>query len=117
MPHSLCLFWARCGAAIVAFDEVIESGVPRVALIDTFGDEKFEAVAAAEAIGSRLSAVRLDTPASRRGDFKRIIEEVRWELDLRGFEDVKIFVSGGINEKSIDRSSTTTPTATAWARA
>jgi len=101
MPHSLCLLMGSTAAAIIAFDEVIERGAPRVALVDTFGDEKFEAVAAAEAIGKRLDAVRLDTPGSRRGDFKRILEEVRWELDLRGFEKVKIFVSGGITEKTI----------------
>jgi nicotinate phosphoribosyltransferase len=45
--------------------------------------------------------VRLDTPASRRGDFYRIIEEVRWELNLRGYDKVKIFVSGGLDEHDI----------------
>src|SRR5436309_9975923 len=29
---------------------------------------------------------RLDTPSSRRGDFLRILQEVRWELDLRGHQ-------------------------------
>jgi len=45
--------------------------------------------------------VRLDTPASRRGNFAAIVREVRWELDLRGHKDVKIFVSGSVDEKSI----------------
>jgi nicotinate phosphoribosyltransferase len=45
--------------------------------------------------------VRLDTPSSRRGDFFRILEEVRWELDIRGFEHVKILASGGIDEYEI----------------
>jgi len=48
-----------------------------------------------------LSGVRLDTPASRRGNFAAIVREVRWELDLRGHKDVKIFVSGSVDEKSI----------------
>jgi nicotinate phosphoribosyltransferase len=48
-----------------------------------------------------LYAVRLDTPGSRRGDFLRILEEVRWELDLRGYNHVKLFVSGGLDEEDI----------------
>ena len=47
--------------------------------------------------------MRLDTPSSRRGDFYRIIEEVRWELNLRGFDHVKIIASGGIDEYEILR--------------
>lgn len=87
--------------AIEAFDEVIDKRVKRVALIDTFHDEKFEAIRVASAMGKRLYAVRLDTPASRRGDFLRIFQEVRWELDLRGFKHVKLFASGGLDEKEI----------------
>ncbi len=101
MPHSLALVMGSTVEAARAFDEVIDQDVPRIALVDTFGDEKFEAVAAAEALGGRLAGVRLDTPGSRRGDLRRIAEEVRWELDLRGFQEVKIFVSGGINEYKI----------------
>ncbi|MBI3636034.1 MAG: nicotinate phosphoribosyltransferase, partial [Candidatus Rokubacteria bacterium] len=43
----------------------------------------------------------LDTPSSRRGDFFRILQEVRWELDLRGFQHVKLIASGGIDEYEI----------------
>jgi nicotinate phosphoribosyltransferase len=77
--------------------------VQRVVLIDTFGDEKVEAVRVANALGDRLFAVRLDTPASRRGDIVGILREVRWELDLRGFQHVKLFVSGGLDEDEILR--------------
>jgi nicotinate phosphoribosyltransferase len=84
-----------------AFHEVIESKVKRVALVDTFGDEKFESIAVAEAMGDVLYGVRLDTPSSRRGNFLKILEEVRWELDLRGYSDVKLFVSGGLDEDKI----------------
>jgi nicotinate phosphoribosyltransferase len=45
--------------------------------------------------------VRLDTPSSRKGDFKEIIREVRWELDLRGHRRIRIFVSGGLSEESV----------------
>src|SRR6266511_383091 len=69
--------------------------------VDALQDEKFEAIRVAQALGKDLYAVRLDTPSSRRGDFFRILEEVRWELDIRGFEHVKIFASGGIDEYEI----------------
>src|SRR5438105_12152456 len=75
-----------------AFDATTGPEVPRVALVDTFRDERFGAIAAAEALGDRLAAVRLDTPASRRGDLPAILREVRWELDARGSWGVKIFV-------------------------
>ncbi len=101
MPHALILTVGDQVKAWRYFDEVVEPEVPRTALVDTLCDEKFEALMAAEALGERLTAVRLDTPSSRRGNFRRIIEEVRWELDLRGYEHVKIFVSGGLNEESI----------------
>jgi len=69
--------------------------------VDTLIDEKFEAVRMAEAMGKKLFAVRLDTPGSRRGNMKEILEEVRWELDLRGFKNIKLFVTGGVDEYEI----------------
>jgi nicotinate phosphoribosyltransferase len=103
IPHALVLMIGDTVEALRAFHEVIDPKVRRVALIDTLQDEKFEAIRVAEALGKDLYAVRLDTPSSRRGDFFRIIQEVRWELDLRGFEHVKIIVSGGIDEYEILR--------------
>lgn len=101
MPHALIIVIGNSVDATKAFDDVIEPNVKRVALVDTFGDEKFETIAVAEAMGDKLYGVRLDTPSSRRGNFLRILQEVRWELDIRGFKDVKIFVSGGIDEDNI----------------
>jgi len=101
MPHALVLTVGDQVKAWKYFDEVMPEEVPRVALVDTLCDEKLEALMAAEALGEKLAAVRLDTPSSRRGNFKRIVEEVRWELDLRGYEHVKIFLSGGLDEESI----------------
>jgi len=101
MPHALILTVGDQVKAWKYFDEIMPPEVPRTALVDTLYDEKFEAVMAAEALGERLNAVRLDTPSSRRGNFKRIVEEVRWELDLRGYEHVKIFLSGGLDEESL----------------
>jgi nicotinate phosphoribosyltransferase len=101
IPHSLVLMVGDTVEALRAFHEVIDPKVRRVALIDTLQDEKFEAIRVAEALGEDLYAVRLDTPSSRRGDFYRILEEVRWELDLRGYSHVKIIASGGIDEYEI----------------
>jgi len=101
IPHSLVLMVGDTVEALRAFHEVIDPKVRRVALIDTLQDEKFEAIRVAEALGKDLYAVRLDTPSSRRGDFFRILQEVRWELDLRGFQHVRIIASGGVDEYEI----------------
>lgn len=101
IPHALILLVGDTVKATQFFDEVIEAKVERVALIDTLGDEKFEALRVAKALGKNLFAVRIDTPASRRGDIMELLQEVRWELDLQGFKKVKIFVSGGITEEKI----------------
>ncbi|HPI93342.1 MAG TPA: nicotinate phosphoribosyltransferase [Deltaproteobacteria bacterium] len=97
MPHALILQMGDTVSAALAFDEVVDAQVPRIVLIDTFADEKFEALRVAEALGTRLKGIRLDTPSSRRGNFRALMEEVRWELDLRGFNDVKLYASGGLN--------------------
>lgn len=101
IPHALILILGDTVEAVKAFDRIIDPKVARVALIDTFTDEKFESVRVAEAMKGKLFGIRLDTPGSRRGDFLSILKEVRWELNLRGFEEVKIFVSGGIDENKI----------------
>lgn len=101
MPHALILIMGDTLEATKAFDEVIPKEIKRISLIDTFNDEKIESLRIAEAMGDRLFGIRLDTPASRRGNFLELIKEVRWELNLRGFDNIKIFVSGGINENTI----------------
>jgi nicotinate phosphoribosyltransferase len=103
IPHSLVLMIGDTVEALRAFHDVVDPKVRRVALIDTLQDEKFEAIRVAEALGRDLYAVRLDTPSSRRGDFYRILEEVRWELDYRGFGHVKLIASGGIDEYQMPR--------------
>ncbi|MDP6459245.1 MAG: nicotinate phosphoribosyltransferase, partial [Candidatus Hydrothermarchaeota archaeon] len=100
MPHALIIAVGDQVKAWRLYDEVIDKAVPRIALVDTYYDEKAEAIMAAEAVKG-LYGVRLDTPGSRRGDMKRIVEEVRWELDIRGYKDVKILVSGGVDEDDI----------------
>jgi nicotinate phosphoribosyltransferase len=101
IPHALILIMGDTKEATEAFNRVIDPKIKRISLIDTFNDEKFEAIRVAEGLGKALFGMRLDTPASRRGNFKKILEEVRWELDIRGFEDIKLFASGGLDEDDI----------------
>jgi nicotinate phosphoribosyltransferase len=101
MPHALIITVGDQVKAWQYFDEVIDKKVPRIALIDTYSDEKEEAIMAAGAIKD-LYGMRLDTPGSRRGDMKAMVDEVRWELEIRGYKDIKIFVSGGIDEKDLE---------------
>jgi len=102
MPHALlvCFGEGNQEAAWQAFDEAVDPNVPRVALCDTYSDEVDEAIRAAEAVPD-LDSVRIDTTSSRRGDFRQILREIRWELDARGHEDVDIFASGGIDPAAI----------------
>jgi nicotinate phosphoribosyltransferase len=105
MPHALMIiFKAVMGdhtLAWVWFDKTVPMDVPRIVLADTFLDEREEALLAAKLLNERLYGVRLDTPGSRRGNMRRIVEEVRWSLDLHGYRHVKIFVSGGLDEPQI----------------
>lgn len=102
MPHALIITIGDEVAAFKAFDAIMPPNVKRVALVDTFNDEKFGALIAADTLGDHLQGVRLDTPKSRRGDFLKIAKEVRWELEIRGYEGVRIFASGGLDEWTIE---------------
>ena len=101
VPHALALVLGSTVEATRAFDEVVDEDVPRTILIDTFDDEKFGALMAARTIPDSIYAVRLDTPGNRRGDFRDLMREVRWELDRNGFGHVKLFASGGIDVEYI----------------
>ena len=51
MPHSLVLCMGSTVEALKAYDEVLDPKLKRVALIDTFQDEKFEVLNVAQALG------------------------------------------------------------------
>ena len=101
MPHSLIICFEDEVACWKAFDEVLPPEVPRVALVDTYGDEKSSSVKAWRTLGEKLSGVRIDTVPSRRGNLRKILEEVRWELNANGAHKVKIILSGGLDEFSV----------------
>jgi nicotinate phosphoribosyltransferase len=75
--------------------------VPRIALVDTFEDEVRESVTVAKALRRKLQGVRLDTPSERGRVTADLVKEVRAWLDLEGFKEVKIVVSGGIDPERI----------------
>lgn len=101
VPHAFVILAGDIVSAMKLFHEHADPGVPRVALVDTFCDERTEALSVASALGEALAAVRLDTPASRRGNLAEIVAELRWELDIRGFRHVKILASGGLDDEAI----------------
>lgn len=101
IPHALIIIMGSTAAATLAFDREMEPGVPRLALVDTFEDEVRESVAVAKAMQGRLSGVRLDTPSERGRVTAELVKEVRAWLDLEGFKDVRIAVSGGLDPERI----------------
>jgi nicotinate phosphoribosyltransferase len=101
IPHALIIIMGDTAKATIAFDKYMSAEVPRVSLVDTFKDEAEESLAVAQALGEKLSSVRLDTPSERGGVTADLIKEVRARLDLAGFNKVGIFVSGGIDPERI----------------
>jgi len=100
MPHALMVIFGDEEEAWKAFDEHLPEDVPRIVLVDTFCDERESALKAAYLLQEKLKGIRLDTPGSRRGNMRAIIEEIRWTLKLHGF-DVPIIVSGGLDEEKV----------------
>ncbi len=101
MPHALILILGDTATATLAFDRQMPPEVPRISLVDTFKDEAEESVIVAQALEGRLQGVRLDTPEERGGVTPDLVKEVRARLDLAGYREVKIFVSGGVDPERI----------------
>jgi nicotinate phosphoribosyltransferase len=101
IPHSVIIIMGDTLKTAIAYENAIPGGVPRIILVDTFGDEKIETIRLAEKLKNKLDAVRVDTPGSRRGNLSEIVREIREELDNRGFNNIGIFVSGGLDEFSL----------------
>lgn len=101
IPHAVILIFGDTVEATKAFDRHIAPEVNRIALVDTFKDEAEESLRVAEALGDKLWGVRLDTPGERGRVTPDLVKEVRARLDQAGHEQVKIVVSGGIDEERI----------------
>jgi len=101
IPHALIIIIDNTARATIAFDKHMPPEVPRFALVDTFEDEVRESVTVARAMQGKLQGVRLDTPSERGRVTAGLVKEVRAWLDLEGFKQVKIVVSGGLNPERI----------------
>jgi len=101
IPHALIIVMGDTATATLAFDKHMPPEVARIALVDTFKDEPEDSITVAQAMEGRLQGVRLDTPAERGGVTADLVKETRARLDLAGFKEVKVFVSGGIDPERI----------------
>ncbi|MBI2304125.1 MAG: nicotinate phosphoribosyltransferase [Chloroflexi bacterium] len=101
MPHALIICMGDTVAATLAFQRHMPPEVPRISLVDTFKDEAEESLLVAQALQGKLQGVRLDTPSERGRVTPDLVKEVRARLNLAGFPEVKIFVSGGLDPERI----------------
>jgi len=96
MPHALILVLGDNKKAFRSFDEIVDSKIPRICLIDTSGSPITELEDALESLGNNLKGVRIDS-----GNLKTIGKEIKWYLNLKGRDDILIYFSGGLDEYSI----------------
>ncbi len=101
IPHALIITMGNTVAATLAFDRHMPPEVARIALVDTFKDEPEESILVAQAMEGRLQGVRLDTPLERGRVTADLVKETRARLDLAGFPEVNIIVSGGLDPERI----------------
>ncbi|MCD4713297.1 MAG: nicotinate phosphoribosyltransferase [Clostridiales bacterium] len=101
VPHSAMLVAGDTLSVATAYDQIAGPDHNRIVLVDTYKDEVEEAIRIARALNGKLYGVRLDTPSERGGVTPGLIKEMRAKLDLAGFENVKIFVSGGLTPDRI----------------
>ncbi|MDO4987824.1 MAG: nicotinate phosphoribosyltransferase [Synergistes sp.] len=101
VPHAAILMMGDTVKLAKFYDSQIPANEPRIVLVDTFKDEAEEALRVAEALGGRLSGVRLDTPSERGGVSPSLVREIRWRLDLAGYNNVKIITTGGLTPERI----------------
>ncbi len=101
VPHAAFLIAGDTVTVANTYHEVMPPDAPRIILVDTFKDEAEETLRVAEALGSALDGVRLDTPGERGGVTPGLVYEIRNRLDQAGYEHVQIFVSGGITPERI----------------
>jgi nicotinate phosphoribosyltransferase len=116
VPHSLIASYG--GNTVLAaqkFAEWAPLDMNVTVLVDFENDSVRTALDVADALGDRLWGVRLDTSESlvdrslwdEMGDFRptgvneKLVWKVREALDARGYERLKIVVSGGFDEEKI----------------
>ncbi len=101
IPHAAILIIGDTVRASHIYDQTMPPEAPRIILVDTFKDEAEEVLRVAESMEDKLEGVRLDTPSERGGVTPFLVKECRARLDQKGYNDVKIVVSGGLNPERI----------------
>jgi nicotinate phosphoribosyltransferase len=116
VPHGLiAAYGGDTVLAAVKFADRFHEDMNVTVLVDFENDSVKTALEVADALGSRLWGVRLDTSEQLvdrsllddMGGFKptgvnpRLVEKVRGALDRAGFNDVRIVASGGFNARRI----------------
>ena len=118
VPHALiAAYGGDTVAATQKFAEHMSPHVRLITLVDFENDCVGTSLACARALGERLYGVRLDTSETmvdrsvipQMGSFRptgvnpQLVWNVRHALDLNGFRNVKIVVSGGFDVEKIRR--------------
>lgn len=101
VPHALFLIVGDTLEAASAYHRFMPPESVRSMLVDTFKDEVEESLRLAGDPSTGLESVRLDTPSERGGVTPGLVKELRAKLDLNGHEEIKIFVSGGLDPERI----------------
>ena len=101
VPHAAILMVGDTVKLAKLYDAQVPAEEPRIVLVDTFKDEGEEALRVAEALGDKLSAIRLDTPGERGGVTPDLVREIRWRLNMAGYNNVRIIATGGLTPDRI----------------
>ncbi len=101
VPHAIFLIMGDTVTVARAYHDLMPSGENRTILVDTFKDECEESLRVAEALGTNLQSIRLDTPSERGGVTAGLIREVKARLAAAGHDSVKVVATGGLTPERI----------------
>ncbi|NLC77072.1 MAG: nicotinate phosphoribosyltransferase [Clostridia bacterium] len=101
VPHAVFLIIGDTLETAKAYHQLMPPEAKRIMLVDTFKDEAEESLRLARELKDALDGIRLDTPSERGGVTPDLVREVRFRLDAEGFNNVGIFVSGGLSPERI----------------
>ena len=101
VPHAAILMVGDTVKLAKLYDAQVPAEEPRIVLVDTFKDEAEETMRVAEALGDKLAGIRLDTPGERGGVTPELVREIRWRLNMAGFDKVQIIATGGLTPERI----------------
>lgn len=101
VPHAVMLMVGDTLQVAKKYDEIMPEEDARLVLVDTFKDEAEETLRVVREMQDRILGIRLDTPSERGGVTPALVKEIRARLDLEGFSQVQIFVSGGLTPERI----------------